>query len=326
MTRIKQPFIYSIRLHRAEDAIDKVIDTIPSLRRFSSVPCETLSTKLIGHQGYSVNLERILIQQYAVSRAVAHRLARAYGGRAHDVLKIALETDHLDQRKSNNRFNLLVPGYPIIEAEVIFSVRHDWAVHAEDILARRTRLAFLNKESALQAIPRIVELMSEELGWTHEKQNQESQKCLEYLSHFGGSVSATHDTASSAADVVRLATMQELAAIFKKVDGAQSGSIGRREIERAAGLLNKPLTDEELSDCITFGIKFDQKEQGGTYDGMNPPEDTSQDGAGGERISLEAFSAWWNSERFNPKLVAMKATKMTMTNMSKVVGSGTLFG
>lgn len=309
--------------------MDKIIEVVPSLRRFSSVPCETLTTKLIGYQGYSVNLERILIQEYAVSRAVAHRLARAYGGRAHDVLKIAMETDQaLPRHHKNSRFNLLVPGYPIIEAEVIFSVRHDWAVHAEDILARRTRLAFLNKELALHAIPRIVELMSAELGWTPERQVQESLRCVEYMHHFGGPVVSAAQSlvgAAAAADVVRMATVSEIAAVFKKVDLTKSGTIGRHELEIAASLLNKPLSDEELADCIAFGLKHDKKVQGGTYDGVNPSEESSQDESQ-HRISLEALTEWWNSERFNPKLVAMKATKMTMGNMTKVVGSGTLFG
>ena len=38
--------------------------------------------------------------------------------------------------------------------QVIFAVRHDWAARAEDIIARRTRLAFLDKEAAIQVIPR----------------------------------------------------------------------------------------------------------------------------------------------------------------------------
>ena len=313
-------------MYRAEDAVNKIIEVIPSLRRFSSVPCETLNTKLIGFQGYSVNLERILIQEYAVSRAVANRLARAYGGRAHDVLKIAMETDQaLPRHHRNSRFNLLVPGYPIIEAEVIFGVRHDWAVHAEDILARRTRLAFLNKENALHAIPRIIELMSEELGWDAQRQIQESLRCVEYMRHFGGCVPA-YDATSTGADVVRMASISELAAVFKKVDLAKSGTIGRHELEIAASLLNKPLSEEELEDCIAYGLKLDRKAHGGSYDGVNPSEGTSQERGIVDRISLEAFSEWWNSERFNPKLVAMKANKMTMTNMSKVIGSGTLFG
>ena len=43
------------------------------------------------------------------------------------------------------------------------------AVTIEDILSRRTRLAFLNAEAARDAVPRVAEIMTEELGWTAEE-------------------------------------------------------------------------------------------------------------------------------------------------------------
>lgn len=39
-----------------------------------------------------------------------------------------------------------------------------------DVLARRTRLAFLNAYSALDALPRVIEIMKDELGWTKQRQ------------------------------------------------------------------------------------------------------------------------------------------------------------
>jgi glycerol-3-phosphate dehydrogenase len=67
----------------------------------------------------------------------------------------------------------LVPGYPYLEAEVLYAVRYEWAVYADDVIARRTRLAFLNKNAALRAIPRVVELMAGELGWDEDRQQEE---------------------------------------------------------------------------------------------------------------------------------------------------------
>jgi glycerol-3-phosphate dehydrogenase len=155
-----------------------------------------------------------LIQQYDLSPRVAKRLTRAYGGRAEDVVKIARELDEAKKRaqkigdfgqstylKGGNDLidveddadetfagaeALLVPGYPFIEAEVVFAARHDWAVRAEDVLARRTRLAFLNKDAAVRAIPKVVRLMAVELGWDYETQKGEMRRCAEYFRHFGG--------------------------------------------------------------------------------------------------------------------------------------------
>lgn len=45
---------------------------------------------------------------------------------------------------------------PYLDAEVIYAARYEWAVKADDIIARRTRLAFLNKDAAIAAIPRCV--------------------------------------------------------------------------------------------------------------------------------------------------------------------------
>jgi hypothetical protein len=41
-------------------------------------------------------------------------------------------------------------------------------------------------------------------------------------------------------------------------------------------------------------------------------------------ISFEAFEGWWNSERLNPGLVELKASKSA--NINQVQGTGALFG
>jgi glycerol-3-phosphate dehydrogenase len=93
-----------------------------------------------------------LIQEWGANSDVAHKLAKTYGGRSSDVLRIA--RDELEDDFKGGR--LLVPGFPYLEAEVVYAVRHEWALFADDILARRTRLAFLNKDLAIGAIPKVV--------------------------------------------------------------------------------------------------------------------------------------------------------------------------
>ena len=41
----------------------------------------------------------------------------------------------------------------------------EYACTAVDVLARRTRLAFLNVQAAHEALPKIVDIMAAELGW-----------------------------------------------------------------------------------------------------------------------------------------------------------------
>ena len=49
----------------------------------------------------------------------------------------------------------LVRGHPMIEAEVPYACRAEFCEHAEDFIARRTRLAFLDTSATEQALPRV---------------------------------------------------------------------------------------------------------------------------------------------------------------------------
>jgi glycerol-3-phosphate dehydrogenase len=67
----------------------------------------------------------------------------------------------------------LVPGYPLRGAEVLWSVRHEMARTVEDVLARRSRLLFLNATAAWQAAPAVAEILQQELqrepGWREQQ-------------------------------------------------------------------------------------------------------------------------------------------------------------
>ena len=79
----------------------------------------------------------------------------------------------------------MAPGYPFIEAEIVYAVRHEYAETAADVLARRTRLAFLNVREAHKAVPRVVEIMSKELNWSKERQQKEIQQTVAFLRTMG---------------------------------------------------------------------------------------------------------------------------------------------
>ena len=58
---------------------------------------------------------------------------------------------------------------PDIFIQVVYAVK-EYACTAIDVIGRRTRLAFLNVMAAEEALPRIVEIMAKELGWSKAKQ------------------------------------------------------------------------------------------------------------------------------------------------------------
>ena len=62
----------------------------------------------------------------------------------------------------------LVEEFPYIEAEVKYAIK-EYACTAIDVMARRTRLAFLNVQAADEALPKIVDMMAAELQWSKSK-------------------------------------------------------------------------------------------------------------------------------------------------------------
>ena len=165
----------------AEDAIDKIIHVsgIGKDKPVQVPPSNTLYIDLIGKEGYSNNLAAILMLDYnnSISYNTACHLANAYGGNARKVLTInnapppttaattpttttTATTTNADNNKNDyknrnetanrplhplSQHKLIVKGYPYIEEEIIYAIRYEYAVRVEDIIARRTRLAFLNR-------------------------------------------------------------------------------------------------------------------------------------------------------------------------------------
>ncbi|MER3462609.1 MAG: glycerol-3-phosphate dehydrogenase, partial [Armatimonadota bacterium] len=71
--------------------------------------------------------------------------------------------------------------HPYLEAEVRYAVRHEMALTPLDFLARRTRLAFLDRKAAEQALPRVTELMAQELSWDSAASSRRRDQALGML-------------------------------------------------------------------------------------------------------------------------------------------------
>jgi glycerol-3-phosphate dehydrogenase len=182
----------------AEEAVDEAIkqfnlspgpgsrvDHIPTLPTDGTVTidgkCKTDQLKLIGAHGYSKTLFINLIQHFGVETEVAQHLAGAYGDRAWTVASLSSPT--------NLRFPVhgkrLSPLYPFIDGEVRYAVRHEYAQTAVDVLARRMRLAFLNVQAALEALPGVIDIMGEELKWGKDRKDKEWKETVAFLVSMG---------------------------------------------------------------------------------------------------------------------------------------------
>ncbi|KAG0096238.1 mitochondrial glycerol-3-phosphate dehydrogenase [Podila epicladia] len=162
----------------AAETIDEAI------KEFNLKPtreCSTERVKLIGSHGYSKTMFIRLIQQFGLETEIAQHLANSYGDRAWAVASLAKSTG-----KRWPVFGRRISAqYPYIEAEVRYAVRREYACSAVDVLARRIRLAFLNVHAALDALPRVVEIMAEELQWDEARQAKETEEAKQFLTTMG---------------------------------------------------------------------------------------------------------------------------------------------
>lgn len=146
----------------AEDAVDLAI------RQFALAPqhgCQTATIPLVGAAGFDPAGDRSLAERFTLPAATARHLHRAYGDRAAAVAELA--------GAGGNR--LLVAGHPYLEAEVTYAARHEAAGRAIDVLARRLPLALLDRQAALDALPRVIDLLAPELGWDAQRCREEEK-------------------------------------------------------------------------------------------------------------------------------------------------------
>jgi glycerol-3-phosphate dehydrogenase len=143
--------------------------------------CQTHRVRLVGAHGFSKTLFINLIQHYGVETEVAKYLCQAYGDRAWTVAALSSPTDQRFPVRGKKISTL----YPYIDGEVRYCVRHEYAQTATDIIARRMRLAFLNAQAALEALPNVIDLMAEELKWSEKRKEREWKEAVAYLGSMG---------------------------------------------------------------------------------------------------------------------------------------------
>jgi glycerol-3-phosphate dehydrogenase len=141
------------------------LDTVDAALRVGGLhagPSRTETLKLVGADGFRPDGAAGLVKGFGLEPDVAAYLHRAYGDRAPEVAGLA--------RQYPER---LAPEHPHLEAEVLYSARFEGAQTATDVLARRMRLAFVDQRAALEALPRVVQLLGEVFAW------DETKKCAE---------------------------------------------------------------------------------------------------------------------------------------------------
>jgi glycerol-3-phosphate dehydrogenase len=245
----------------AEHTVDRVLERAGTREKFG--PCLTKTTPLIGSENFKGNLNIKLIQAYGLNADVADHLVNTYGMRAVDVCELAKPTG-----KRWPRFgNVLVEGFPFIEAEVEYAVG-EYCRSVKDLLSLRMRLAYINSDAAKAAVPRAAELMAKKLGWSKKERAAQESEAQKYLGEFGGPVPDKFGAS------LRAAAKADLRALFKELDADGSGYLDQAEIGQAAEKLGFP-----------FKTKADLQ-----------AEFKLLDANGDGKISEREFINWWNAQ------------------------------
>lgn len=143
--------------------------------------CKTHNVRLVGAHGFSKTLFINLIQHYGLETEVAKHLTESYGDRAWTVAALCAPT----AARFPVRGKRISALYPFVDGEIRYAVRHEYAQTAVDVIARRTRLAFLNAQASLEALPMVIDTMAEELHWSNTRKAQEWTDSVQFLGSMG---------------------------------------------------------------------------------------------------------------------------------------------
>jgi glycerol-3-phosphate dehydrogenase len=138
-----------------KDAIDlAAID----LRRLVNDSC-TEKLPLVGADGYFALVQQVSViaNEYGLAEATISHLLNRYGSMISEVLEI-VKSD-----KKNGQ--LLDSTLPYIKAEIIYAVTHEGAMSVDDVISRRTRLAFEAPHAGLELVDEIASIIAPHLGW-----------------------------------------------------------------------------------------------------------------------------------------------------------------
>ena len=158
-----------------EDGVDRAIRHA-GLR---AGPCRTAGLRLHGSPdvpGEPPSRSRRQEDRYSGSRPYPP-WETVYGGERPTVDALAAESPEAEKYLAN--------GLPFRGADVIWATRNEMAETVEDVLARRTRLLFLDARAAVAAAPDVAKLIARERGhgadWCGRQVQAFSQSASHYL-------------------------------------------------------------------------------------------------------------------------------------------------
>lgn len=150
------------------------LDTINEAQRVAKLPTTPSQTENIllrGADKFSPTGAAELQEHFGLEPDMASYLNRAYGDRAASIAELMKDGFH----------ERLAQGHAYTQAEVIYAAREESACSTTDVLARRTRLAFLDTAASQEALPVVNQLLTKELGWSEERAQEDRLEAEAYI-------------------------------------------------------------------------------------------------------------------------------------------------
>jgi glycerol-3-phosphate dehydrogenase len=147
----------------ARDAVNSAADELPGIVPESA----TERLPLAGAVGYEVlwNDRHRLAERAGMHIEQIEHLLNRYGSSVEEVLRLI---------DDDRELGLPVPGAAgYLKAEVVYAAACEGALHLDDVLARRTRIAIEERDSGMAAAPAVAGLMAAVLGWDSERTKRE---------------------------------------------------------------------------------------------------------------------------------------------------------
>ncbi|CAF1061926.1 unnamed protein product [Adineta ricciae] len=221
----------------AEETVDRCVS---SANLQPKNGCVTKGLILTGGEKWTPTSYIRLVQDYGIETEVAVHLSNTYGDQAHKVADLS----SLTGKRWPVVGKRLHEEFPYIEAEVIHAVK-EYARTAVDILARRTRLSFLNVIAAEEALPRIIEIMAKELHWNEQKQKEETDRAKTFLLREMG-LNLKRDMRRNVPINFTREEMGYYMKHFRQIDVDNKGFLTLSDLKRHLQVSTSDISEEEL--------------------------------------------------------------------------------
>ncbi|MBN3277522.1 GPDM protein, partial [Polyodon spathula] len=223
---------------------EETLDSAMKAHKMKSSKCNTVGLVLEGGKDWTPTLYIRLVQDYGLEMEVAQHLASTYGDKAFDVAKLAKVTG----KRWPVVGKRLVSEFPYIESEVQYAIK-EYACTAIDIIARRTRLGFLNVQAAEEALPRIVEIMGKELKWSEQKKKEELEAAKQFLYYEMGSKTRSEQLTNTEINLTP-ADVDRYKNRFHKFDKQKKGFITVVDVKHVLESISVQIDENTLHDIL----------------------------------------------------------------------------